>query len=132
MSLSQPLPPSSCYGGENKREPIPFMQIPQSIPEDVWQQYLLRFDQDEGCGFQECDVEDTEHFHCKDEGCETVFRSSDEGVRDHGRNHFVQDNVTEGFFAKRDPEEAEVPPECSDACPHKKTAVHYHCKRVSL
>ena len=23
---------------------------------------------------QECEVEDTEHFHCKDEGCETVFR----------------------------------------------------------
>ena len=45
----------------------------------------------------------------------------------------MQDNVTGGFFAKSDPEEAEVPPECSEACPHRKeAAVHYHCKWVSL
>ena len=82
---------------------------------------------------QGCAIEELEHFHCKDEGCETVFRSSDEGVREHGRNHFVQDNMTGGFFAKSDPEEAEVPPECSEACAHRKEAVvHYHCKWVSL
>ncbi len=46
----------------------------QLVPEDIWQNYLLRFEAEEGCGFQECEVEDTEHFHCKDEGCETVFR----------------------------------------------------------
>jgi hypothetical protein len=46
----------------------------QLVPEDIWQNYLLRFEAEEGCGFQECEVDDTEHFHCKDEGCETVFR----------------------------------------------------------
>lgn len=75
------------------------MIMPQNIPDDVWQQYLLRFDQDEGCGFQECEVEDTEHFHCKDEGCETVFRN-EEGVREHGKNHAQQDSISETMYAK--------------------------------
>ena len=130
MSLSQPLPPSSCYGGEAKKESIPFMQIPQSIPEEVWQQYLLRFDQDEGCGFQECEVEDTEHFHCKDEGCETVFRT-EEGVREHGRSHAQQDYITDTVYAKVDPEEPGSEEACPPACPYRNKEVHYHCKWVS-
>merc|ERR1719412_2170799 len=111
MSLGQPLPPS-----ELKKDAVPFMQLPQSIPEDVWQQYLLRFDAGEGCGFQECEVEDTEHFHCKDEGCETVFRT-EEGVREHGRNHFQQDCISETYFAKVDPEEPGTEASCPGQCP---------------
>ena len=68
---------------------------------------------------QGCSIEDLEHYHCKDEGCETVFRSSDEGVREHGRNHYLQDNITESFFTKKDPEESEGAP------------TEYHCKWVS-
>ena len=62
------------------------------IPDEVWRDYMLHFESGEGCGFQGCEVDDAEHFHCKDEGCETVFRS-EEGVWEHGRNHFVQDKV---------------------------------------
>ena len=128
MSLAQPLPPSSGY--ETKREIGSFMPIPQSLPDDVWQQYLLRFEQDEGCGFQECEVEDTEHFHCKDEGCETVFRN-EEGVRDHGRSHAQQDAITDQVFTKVDPEEPGSEEACPPACPYKGKEVHYHCKWVS-
>ena len=53
---------------------------------------MLHFDAGEGCGFQGCAIEDLEHFHCKDDGCETVFRKGDE-YREHGRNHFIQDQV---------------------------------------
>ena len=112
-----------------KRDPIPFMQLPQNIPEDVWQQYLLRFDQDEGCGFQECEVEDTEHFHCKDEGCETVFRT-EEGVREHGRNHFQQDYISQSLYAKVEPDEPGSEEFCSPNCNFNKE-IHYHCKWVS-
>ena len=128
MSMAQPLPPSSGY--ETKRETGSFMPIPQSLPDDVWQQYLLRFEQDEGCGFQECEVEDTEHFHCKDEGCETVFRN-EEGVREHGRSHAQQDAITDQVFTKVDPEEPGSEEACPAACPYKGKEVHYHCKWVS-
>ena len=127
-SLSQPLPPSSGYT-ETKREPV-FMQIPQSLPDDVWQQYLLRFEEGEGCGFQECEVEDTEHFHCKDEGCETVFRN-EEGVREHGRSHAQQDAITDTVFTKVDPEEPGSEEACPPACLYKGKETHYHCKWVS-
>lgn len=71
-----------------------------------------------------------EHFHCKDDGCETVFRKHD-GVQEHGRNHFLQDQITDIFFMKVDPEEPEVS-ECPELCPHKKSEqLHYHCKWVS-
>ena len=130
MSMAQPLPPTSNYGNDIKREPLPFIQLPQVIPEDVWQNYLLRFEQEEGCGFQECDVEDTEHFHCKDEGCETVFRT-EEGVREHGRNHFQQDCISETYFAKVDPEEPGTESACPAQCPYKNKEIHFHCKWVS-
>ena len=71
------------------------------IPDEVWRDYLLHFEKDEGCGFQGCELEDGEHWHCKMEGCETVFKSF-EGVWEHGRNHFVQDKVRllhVGYFA---------------------------------
>ena len=101
----------------------------------------MHFDSGEGCGFQGCEMEESEHYHCKDEGCETLFRSED-GVKEHGRNHFIQDQVSETFFQKIDPEEEEAKsPEdredsecCGETCPHNKAGgavVHYHCKWVS-
>ena len=66
---------------------------------------------------QGCDIEDLQHYHCKDDGCETVFRNED-GVREHGRNHFIQDQITEIAFLRGDPEE-------SDSTPSK-----FHCKWV--
>ena len=104
---------------------------PYNVPEDAWQNYLLRFDAEEGCGFQECDVEDTEHFHCKDEGCETVFRT-EEGVREHGKNHFQQDQISETFFAKVDPEEPGSEAGCPTSCQYRGKEIHFHCKIVSL
>ena len=105
------------------------MQL-NSVPEDAWQNYLLRFDAGEGCGFQECEVEDTEHFHCKDEGCETVFRT-EEGVREHGKNHFQQDQISETFFAKVDPEEPGSEVGCPTSCQYRGKEIHFHCKIVS-
>ena len=103
---------------------------------------MLHFESGEGCGFQQCDLEDVEHFHCKDEGCETVFKS-DEGVKDHGRNHFLQDQITDAFFIKGDADDdeedddeddgensAKMPTDCPENCQHK--SLHYHCKWVSL
>jgi hypothetical protein len=73
----------------------------QLVPEDIWQNYLLRFEAEEGCGFQECEVEDTEHFHCKDEGCETVFRyrASFSRMRTghHGENFEFQAKLKRAF-----------------------------------
>ncbi len=71
------------------------------VPEDAWQNYMLHFDAGEGCGFQGCAIEDLEHFHCKDDGCETVFRKGDE-YREHGRNHFIQDQVISLFVLAND------------------------------
>ena len=57
-SSSPPLLPVSEHGKPpSYQQALPasdtkMIQLPQNIPEDVWQQYLLRFDQDEGCGFQ--------------------------------------------------------------------------------
>ena len=31
-----------------------------------------------------CEVEDLAHYHCKDDGCEMIFRHED-GVREHGK-----------------------------------------------
>ena len=128
--LVQPLPPSHIYGQDVKSH-LPQLNLPQNVPEDVWQNYLLRFDSEEGCGFQECEVEDTEHFHCKDEGCETVFRT-EEGVREHGKNHFLQDNISETFFSKADPEEPGSESYCPSQCQYKGKDMHFHCKWVSL
>ena len=55
---------------------------------------------------QGCDIDDLQHYHCKDEGCDTVFRNED-GVREHGRNHFIQDQITEIAFLRKDPEESD-------------------------
>ena len=101
-----------------------------SVPEDAWQNYLLRFDAGEGCGFQECEVEDTEHFHCKDEGCETVFRTW-EGVREHGKNHYLQDYISQSLYAKVDPDEPGSDEYCPPNCAFSKE-IHYHCKMVSV
>jgi hypothetical protein len=79
------------FGGPHPGQPILMSDLLRDkIPDDIWRTYLLHFDSGEGCGFQGCAIEELEHFHCKDEGCETVFRSSEEGVREHGRNHFLQ------------------------------------------
>ena len=91
------------------------------VPDDAWQSYMLHFDAAEGCGFQGCDVEDLKHWHCKDDGCEMVFRHED-GVRDHGRNHFIQDQISDLFFVRENDDESD-----SDS---NKTA--YHCKWVSF
>ena len=132
--LSQPLPPSSTYGGDIKRgETGPFPQIPQNVPDDAWQQYLLRFEEGEGCGFQDCELEDLEHFHCKDEGCETVFRAGqEEAVREHGRMHFQQDFITDAVYNKVDPEEPGSDEACPPNCPYRTKEIHYHCKWVSV
>ena len=97
---------------------------------------------------QGCDIEDLQHYHCKDDGCETVFRNED-GVREHGRNHFIQDQITEIAFLRGDPEESEpILVDCPETCPVKNTLLknsksadtptvpttgsHFHCKWVSL
>ena len=100
------------------------------MPDDAWQTFMLKFDNGEGCGFQGCEVEDLQHYHCKDEGCETVFRN-DDGVRDHGRNHFVQDQVTEVAYIRADPEDEGDSP-CPDSCQDKNGPLHFHCKWVSF
>ena len=93
---------------------------------------------------QGCEMEELEHYHCKDEGCETVFRNED-GVREHGRNHFFQDQISGTFFVKSDPDDhrdsmSETSNDgmkedgeglCTEQCPHKKTMLHFHCKWVS-
>ena len=132
QALSQPLPPTHSYGAPHNPQSMGMQQqpMPYNVPEDAWQNYLLRFDAEEGCGFQECDVEDTEHFHCKDEGCETVFRT-EEGVREHGKNHFQQDQISETFFAKVDPEEPGSEAGCPTSCQYRGKEIHFHCKIVS-
>ena len=104
--------------------------VRERVPDDAWQTYMLHFDSGEGCGFQGCEIEDLSHYHCKDDGCEMVFRHED-GVRDHGRNHFIQDQISDLFFVGGDPEDEPDSTECPDTCPHRKVGTHYHCKWVS-
>lgn len=106
------------------------LKVRERVPDDAWQQYMLHFDSGEGCGFQGCEVEDLSHYHCKDDGCEMVFRHED-GVREHGRNHFIQDQISELFFVRGDPEDEPEGPECTETCAHRKVGLHYHCKWVS-
>eukprot|EP00095_Tigriopus_kingsejongensis_P007059 maker-scaffold146_size311726-snap-gene-2.24 protein:Tk07059 transcript:maker-scaffold146_size311726-snap-gene-2.24-mRNA-1 annotation:"transcription factor castor" len=105
---------------------VAFRHTTPAVSDDIWRNYMLHFDSGEGCGFQGCELEDVEHFHCKDDGCETVFKKHD-GVQEHGKNHFLQDQVTDMFFKKSDPEEPELS-ECQELCPHKNGRLHYHCK----
>ena len=79
---------------------------------------------------QGCEVEDLHHYHCKDEGCETVFRN-DDGVREHGRNHFLQEQVTEAAFARSDPDDPPDERNCPETCNDKNGPLHFHCKWVS-
>ena len=140
-----PLPASGLFGVPGSL-PGPSQLLPQQqthtgpmllsevvrerVPDDAWQTYMLHFDSGEGCGFQGCEIEDLSHYHCKDDGCEMVFRHED-GVRDHGRNHFIQDQISDLFFVGGDPEDEPDGPECPDSCPHRKVGTHYHCKWVS-
>ena len=139
---AQPLPPTNMFGGAFAHAPHmlggpgggsqPLLlseMVKDRMPDDAWQNYMLRFDNGEGCGFQGCDVEDLQHYHCKDEGCETVFRNED-GVRDHGKNHFIQDQITEVAYLRGDPDEDEVS-HCPDSCTEKGGPLHFHCKWVS-
>ena len=103
--------------------------VRERMPDDAWQNYMLKFDAGEGCGFQGCEVEDLQHYHCKDEGCETVFRN-DDGVRDHGRNHFLQDQVTEAAYVRIDPDDDDVPTS-QDTSSQDKSILHWKCKWVS-
>ena len=105
--------------------------VRERVPDDAWQSYMLHFDNGEGCGFQGCEVEDLAHHHCKDDGCEMVFTKEDE-VREHGKNHFMQDQISELFFVRGDPEDEPEAPECTESCPHRRTGLHYHCKWVSF
>ena len=75
-------------------------------------------------------MEDLHHYHCKDEGCETVFRN-DDGVREHGRNHFLQEQVTEAAFARSDPDDPPDERNCPETCNDKNGPLHFHCKWVS-
>ena len=77
--------------------------VRERVPEDAWQTYMLHFDAGEGCGFQGCDIENLSHYHCKNEGCEMVFRLENE-ARDHGRNHFIQDQISDLFFEEQEDE----------------------------
>ena len=103
--------------------------VRERMPDDAWQNYMLKFDAGEGCGFQGCEVEDLQHYHCKDEGCETVFRN-DDGVRDHGRNHFLQDQITEAAYVRMDPDDDDVPMS-QDTSSQDKNILHWKCKWVS-
>ena len=138
----QPLPASGMFGlpppgpggpqvpGGGPAQPLLLSEIVRDrVPDDAWQNYMLHFDSGEGCGFQGCEVEDLAHYHCKDDGCEMIFRHED-GVREHGRNHFMQDQISELFFVRGDPED-EPEPECPDSCIHRKAGLHFHCKWVS-
>ena len=131
----QPLPPSGIFGNIGGPPQPPMLlseMVRDRVPDDAWQNYMLHFDAGEGCGFQGCDVEDLNHWHCKDDGCEMVFRHED-GVRDHGRNHFIQDQISDLFFLRDDPEdEPNDTPECNASCQHRKIGLHYHCKWVRL
>jgi hypothetical protein len=140
-----PLPASGLFGvpgslpgpsqllSQQQQQQTPMLLsevVRERVPEDAWQTYMLHFDSGEGCGFQGCEIEDLSHYHCKDDGCEMVFRHED-GVRDHGRNHFIQDQISDLFFVGGDPEDEPDGPECPDSCPHRKVGTHYHCKWVS-
>jgi hypothetical protein len=57
------------------------------------------------------------------------FNRKGDEYREHGRNHFIQDQISEVFFLKGDPDEDEQ--DCPDHCPHKTTMLHFHCKWVS-
>ena len=68
-------------------------------------------------------------------------------MREHGRNHFIQDQISEIAFLRGDPEESEpMLADCPETCPVKNSLMknakadpsfippsgsHFHCKWVS-
>ena len=44
----------------------------------------------------------------------------------------MQDQISELFFVRGDPEDEPELPECPESCVHRKTGLHFHCKWVSI
>ena len=44
----------------------------------------------------------------------------------------MQDQISELFFVRGDPEDEPELPECPESCVHRKAGLHFHCKWVSI
>ena len=44
----------------------------------------------------------------------------------------MQDQISELFFVRGDPEDEPELPECPESCVHRKSGLHFHCKWVSI
>ncbi|CAG0889489.1 unnamed protein product [Darwinula stevensoni] len=153
-SNSSEFPPSTSHGGSSdgggspSTSPLPLVlplaldagasngSADASIPNthllppefgvgegDLWRRYLHRFTPSDPC-VPQCELACVnEHFHCQVPGCFTVFCSID-GVRDHARNHHLQEVVTATSYTVGGPS---LPP-CPSHCPHGPSQLHYHCR----
>lgn len=62
-------------------------------------------------------------------GCMASFCSPVE-VKEHARNHHLQEAITQHFYTINGPGLPPCPPTAGDCCPHE-DKIHYHCKAVS-
>ena len=44
----------------------------------------------------------------------------------------MQDQISELFFVRGDPEDEPELPECPESCVHRNSGLHFHCKWVSI
>ncbi|CAG0912696.1 unnamed protein product [Notodromas monacha] len=124
--------PGSCGGDTSSSfsvAPMGFDSIPMAVAmaldsEDLWRKYLKRFNPKEPC-VPGCDLVDAAgaHYHCQVPGCLASFCSPLE-VKEHARNHQLQETVTQQFYSISGPG---FPPCPTDFCQNE-DKIHYHCK----
>ncbi|CAG5135978.1 unnamed protein product, partial [Candidula unifasciata] len=101
---------------------IPVRLLPERRERDEsWKRYLIRYTANDAC-FSRCSCLYKDHYHCRTEGCQVVFKSKD-GVRGHARFHELQDSITPLVYLHFKPDTA-----CNtSACPYMGKEEHFHC-----
>ncbi|KAL3270460.1 hypothetical protein HHI36_021007 [Cryptolaemus montrouzieri] len=89
--------------------------------EDLWKKYFQFFGAQENCGGS-CEMSGTEHFHCVADACQMTFNSK-ESVREHARNHELQEQITENYFTTIKGKDGV----CEESCIYGDRERHYHC-----
>ncbi|GAB6019842.1 hypothetical protein CHUAL_001383 [Chamberlinius hualienensis] len=123
LPLDSPMLP---YGMVPGTDPFSLIELSAEFlkarSDDSWRKYLSRYTANDVCKTN-CDLIYKDHYHCNAESCSMVFRSKD-NVREHARNHELQDQVTDAFYTTVD---GGPPGSCPFDCPYQNKQRHYHC-----
>ncbi|XP_045465819.1 zinc finger protein castor homolog 1-like isoform X1 [Harmonia axyridis] len=108
----------SAYDNSNHYQPD---DSGNTSSEDFWRKYIKSYGPMENCE-SSCEFNGSMHYHCITDGCQMILNSK-EGVREHGRNHDLQDQITENFFTIITAKDGV----CEESCIYGDKEKHYHC-----